>query len=472
MSKNITNTIKIIQKVLKDPMIVTFTFPNKQESYDYGDNPFRAIEIKEFQVTIVGDDEKINQLQSNIEGAKIINPNKFDENVKFKLNDLVFLLDESIDIPAIQREIEEYKLDTNVYNYSYITLEKGLDYNLEYTQIFDEDDLILNEIQITDDDFNRKDEEPVVIIRYEDEIIPIGYNGSITVISGQTGTFKTTILNNIVAAYVNPENKFGIEINDDGEGVVLIFDTESRRNMLAKNWEAYTKKSRKVLFCSLNEIDTASLYRYVNSAISSLEKKGNKIRALLFDTFMDFGNDFNNNEESTKNIKLLLNLLSKLNVPIITTYQENPDRGRALNSKMSGHLGTKLSQKCETHLTTKKTKGSLELKLQKSRYSDDNRKILLTVVVEDRCVILANNGIKTSQSVAIVKANKLNKAIDDIFTSSDKLLSTEDLIGQLQIQLDIGQSTAKSRYKDAKITGLIELGAKEGNKKLWRKKQG
>lgn len=105
MSKNITNTIKIIQKGI-EPMIVTFTFPNKQESYDYGDNPFRAIEIKEFQVTIVGDDEKINQLQSNIEGAKIINPNKFDENVKFKLNDLVFLLDESIDIPAIQEKLK------------------------------------------------------------------------------------------------------------------------------------------------------------------------------------------------------------------------------------------------------------------------------------------------------------------------------------------------------------------------------
>ena len=104
MSKNITNTIKIIQKVLKDPMIVTFTFPNKQESYDYGDNPFRAIEIKEFQVTIVGDDEKINQLQSNIEGAKIINPNKFDENVKFKLNDLVF---RSVDLER-KRECEKY----------------------------------------------------------------------------------------------------------------------------------------------------------------------------------------------------------------------------------------------------------------------------------------------------------------------------------------------------------------------------
>jgi isochorismate hydrolase len=471
MSKNITNTIKIIQKVLKDPMIVTFTFPNKQESYDYGDNPFRAIEIKEFQVTIVGDDEKINQLQSNIEGAKIINPNKFDENVKFKLNDLVFLLDESIDIPAIQREIEEYKLDTNVYNYSYITLEKGLDYNLEYTQIFDEDDLILKEIQITDDDFNRKDEEPVVIIRYEDEIIPIGYNGSITVISGQTGTFKTTILNNIVAAYVNPENKFGIEINDDGEGVVLIFDTESRRNMLAKNWEAYTKKSRKVLFCSLNEIDTASLYRYVNSAISSLEKKGTKIRALLFDTFMDFGNDFNNNEESTKNIKLLLNLLSKLKVPIITTYQENPDRGRALNSKMSGHLGTKLSQKCETHLTTKKTKGSLELKLQKSRYSDDNRKVLLSVETKDKCVFFINNGIMINQSAVSVKANNLSKTIDKIFASNDKL-STEDLVQQLEILLSIGKSTAKTRYQDALSSGLIELGTKKGNKKFWRKKQG
>ncbi len=467
---NISTLGKIAQLVLVKPRIVVYEVTLKQKVSPF----FEEVSETKNSYYIIGEGESMDKLISEDESERLSLVEN-DRNIRnISRDEILFLFEAEDTVDKLNNAILELGLDVKHYNFMWSTVNIGISedkiVNSGYPRTEDEDSVRFKEVLISE---KRKNEDyDNVFIRYEivGEGYDLMYKRCINVVAGQSGNLKSTIVNNIIAAAVKPTNDIGFTFLDEDrkDDQIIVFDTETNENHLYQKWNFYTSCSSKLTYITLKNIPTRERLRYVHSVINRIVSNGSNIRAIIIDSLMDFIYDFNNNEESQILIESILQVINLLDIPAIVTYQENPARYNGAYNKLSGHLGSKLHQKSESHYKTSISGDTAELACVKNR-NESRFTISYDLNTAGNFLMLENAGLKDkTKTSGDKKLDKLSRSLEIAFEGK-QFLSNDELTTWIMQTLDI-KARAASDWKQKLVDSeLIENANSSGKANQWVK---
>jgi len=178
--------------------------------------------------------------------------------------------------------------------------------------------------------------------------IPIGTYGNLSVVSAPPKTKKTFFISLLASVYLSGSNVYGGDIKGHrNNGHLIHIDTEQGL------W--HCQKVFKRVYEMDSSIDPNIYHTFRLRAIGYkqrlefieyyLSKKINTPSLVIIDGIADLVSDVNSLVESNYVIQKLMEWSSRFNVHIINVIHQNYG-----TAKMTGHLGSFLEKKCETHI--------------------------------------------------------------------------------------------------------------------------
>lgn len=178
--------------------------------------------------------------------------------------------------------------------------------------------------------------------------IPIGTYGNLSCVSAPPKTKKTFFISLLASVYLSGSNIYGGNIKGHrGLGHLLHIDTEQGL------W--HCQKVFKRVYDMDKDIDPNIYHTFGLRAIGYktrlefieyyLQKKINTPSLVIIDGIADLVSDVNSLEESNAVVQKLMEWSAKFNCHIINVIHHNYG-----TTKMTGHLGSFLEKKCETHI--------------------------------------------------------------------------------------------------------------------------
>lgn len=468
---NIRTLGEIAQTVFDEPRIAVYEVTVEEKVSPF----FEEVSETKNSYYIIGEGENMDKLISKDESDRLSLAENNRNIRNISRDDILFLLENEDIVNKLNSSILELKLDLETHNFMWTTTIEDLDkeklVNLSYPRTEDEDNLRLKKVLISENSINKNYDNVFIKYEHEAEEFDFMYKRSLNVIAAQSGNLKSTTVNNIIAAAVKPTNDIGFTFLDEDrkDDQIIIFDTETNENHLYQKWNFYTSCSSKLTYITLKNIPTRERLRYVHSVINRIVSNGSDIRAIIIDSLMDFIYDFNNNEESQILIESILQVINLLDIPAIVTYQENPARYNGAYNKLSGHLGTKLHQKSESHYKTSVFGNTANLACVKNR-NESRFTISYDLNTTGDFLILENAGLKDKTKTSVdKKLDKLIRSLDIAFVGK-KSLANDELIAWIMETLDI-KSRAASDWKQKLVdSDLIENANSSGKANQWVKK--
>lgn len=173
--------------------------------------------------------------------------------------------------------------------------------------------------------------------------------GNISVSGGKAKVRKTFFISMIITGYIM-KNYDNVSAGENENGTVLIFDTEQGKshvhNVLLRIHRmcGFTKGNNRIRMFYLRELTIDERIAAVEAQI-----KKHKPALVIIDGVVDICRNFNDIEASTETTQLLMRLSSECHCHIHCVLHENKGDGN-----LRGHLGSILTQKCETVLQLQK----------------------------------------------------------------------------------------------------------------------
>jgi len=466
---SIKNLGKIAGAIFSNPKIASYRYNNHVKVSLFFDEKTSIDKV----CYIIGDENNLKQLlaKDDICSIKIIEHNREVESLS--RHNTLFLFQNKNDVEKLNATIVEANLDLKYYNFMWTTVEESIDHdkidNKLYPRTENEHMTRRRETIMTNSHLDKENDN--VLIKYEDGDVKFdfAYKENINVIAAQTGNLKSTFVNNLAAAFVNPSNDLGLTFHDydKKDGVVLLFDTETDKNTLTKKWDFYSNQHKNLSYFSLTHISKDERLIYLNSIIKSYQDEGKSIRAVVIDGLLDFIVDFNNIEDSDRLIESMLKLIREYDTSLFITFQENPSRYNGSKNKLAGHIGTNLDRKCNSHFKTSAKDDVVEVSGQKNR-TEKTFTIIYDIDASGNQILLKNNGIKKKRKkVGQKKLDILRNNIDDAFLNATEL-SNKEMEQWIMSKLELEEraiSTWKSKMMEA---GIIER-VKRGRSVFWIK---
>lgn len=180
--------------------------------------------------------------------------------------------------------------------------------------------------------------------------------GTLTMITGQKGSRKSTLVRALCAVLLNSSLHDGIcpdtlKALQPGLRIATV-DTEQHRSRVAnlRNWLQRTYRGTE------NFADRCGYYSARGLGVDELralcvaicETKHPDV--LFLDVIRDFVEDINNQEQSKFVIDFINNLCNRYGVAVVGIIHQNPSKEATAGDKMAGALGTKLLQAAEAVL--------------------------------------------------------------------------------------------------------------------------
>ncbi len=208
-------------------------------------------------------------------------------------------------------------------------------------------------------DVNKKIEYPPVALSYGEKLIkspkgdtllpiPLGTFGNISVVSAPPKTKKTFFISLIASVFLSDQNNYGGKIKGHrGEGDVLHIDTEQGEyhcaNVFKRPFQMdYNVPKNKYHTFGLRTTGTNDRLKFIEYY---LKYKIKEKCLVIIDGVVDLCMDFNNIEQSNFVVGELMRISTQYNAHIMTVIHQNYG-----SEKMSGHLGSYLAKKVETHI--------------------------------------------------------------------------------------------------------------------------
>ena len=178
--------------------------------------------------------------------------------------------------------------------------------------------------------------------------IPLGTYGNLSCVSAPPKTKKTFFISLLASVYLSDRNIYGGDIKGHrGNGNLVHFDTEQGL------W--HCQKVFKRVYDMDSSIDPNIYHTFGLRAIGYktrlefieyyLSTKINTPSLVIIDGIADLVSDVNSLEESNAVVQKLMEWSAKYNCHIINVIHQNYG-----SAKMTGHLGSFLEKKCETHI--------------------------------------------------------------------------------------------------------------------------
>lgn len=215
-----------------------------------------------------------------------------------------------------------------------ISIDEEIEFNLEDLRI----------------DPDKEIEKPTPILQFKNNnrLIDVFTEGNISMIQGPAKGRKSTLLKLICAAILGGENE--IMFSEYHRNRVAIFDTEQSDYHCWRAARVIKFMTRQTIdYFALTNVTTTDGKKKLIEQYLSLNKDCGFI---VLDNIVHFVNDFNSATDSSELTAWLMKTKKDFNVHICNVLHENPD---AFGSKKArGHLGTNLTNLCETIIRVEK----------------------------------------------------------------------------------------------------------------------
>ena len=208
-------------------------------------------------------------------------------------------------------------------------------------------------------DANEKIEYPPVALSFGEKLIkhpdgdnllpiPLGTYGNFSTVSAPPKTKKTFFISLLASVYLSGSNIYGGKIKGHkADGHLIHIDSEQGL------W--HCQKVFKRIYDMDKNVDPATYHTFGLRSIGYkqriqfieyyLSQKIDRPSLLIIDGIADLVSDVNSLEESNAVVQKLMNWSATYNCHIINVIHSNYG-----SSKMTGHLGSFLEKKCETHI--------------------------------------------------------------------------------------------------------------------------
>ena len=178
--------------------------------------------------------------------------------------------------------------------------------------------------------------------------IPLGTYGNLSCVSAPPKTKKTFFISLLASVYLGDSNIYGGNMKGHrGKGNLVHFDTEQGK------WHSQRVFQRQHQMNS--KINVESYHTFALRAIGHktrlefieyyLSQKIHTPSLVIIDGIADLVSDVNSLEESNAVVQKLMEWSANYNCHIINVIHQNYG-----TVKMTGHLGSFLEKKCETHI--------------------------------------------------------------------------------------------------------------------------
>lgn len=258
--------------------------------------------------------------------------------------------------------------------------------------------------------------------------VDYGTLGNISMITGKAKSRKSMFLTLMTATIIKSGCVKGFENKENKD--VLYFDTEQ------SNYHAWLQTKRllnisndfsRIKYSALRKHDPTTRINAIKQAIYSF----NNISLVVIDGIADLMNKgVNDEEEAIKVVGKLMKWSQERNIHIITVLHQNKGDNNA-----KGHLGSQLTQKCETVLSIEKDEKDKTISKVESTFSRGIGIESLFISIDDLGMPFitdysANNSVKSKYPFDYeIEVNKL--IIKEVFTKSEEL-SYRDLQDQIK----------------------------------------
>lgn len=178
--------------------------------------------------------------------------------------------------------------------------------------------------------------------------IPLGTFGNLSCVSAPPKTKKTFFISLLASVFLSGSNIYGGKIKGHrGNGHLVHIDTEQGlwhcQRVFKRIYEMDTNINKNIYHTfGLRAIGYKTRLEFIEYYLS---KKINSPSLVIIDGIADLVSDVNSLEESNAVVQKLMEWSSKFNCHIINVIHQNYG-----SAKMTGHLGSFLEKKCETHI--------------------------------------------------------------------------------------------------------------------------
>lgn len=197
--------------------------------------------------------------------------------------------------------------------------------------------------------------------------IPIGTYGNFSFVSSPPKTHKTYFISLLASVYISGQNRFGGEMKGYREDKCLIhFDTEQGKYHAQRVFARVN---------DMSDIDGSENICYHTFALRTIGykvrlefidyylRKQENLGLVIIDGIADLCSDVNNIIEANEVVQRIMEWSANYNCHIICVIHSNWG-----NEKPTGHLGSFLEKKTETHIQLEATsKNNIMVKCKRSR---------------------------------------------------------------------------------------------------------
>ena len=178
--------------------------------------------------------------------------------------------------------------------------------------------------------------------------IPLGTYGNLSCVSAPPKTKKTFFISLLASVYLSDRNIYGGDIKGHrGNGNLVHFDTEQGlwhcQKVFKRVYDMDSKINPDIYHTfGLRAIGYKTRLEFIEYYLST---KINTPSLVIIDGIADLVSDVNSLEESNAVVQKLMEWSANYNCHIINVIHQNYG-----SAKMTGHLGSFLEKKCETHI--------------------------------------------------------------------------------------------------------------------------
>ncbi len=178
--------------------------------------------------------------------------------------------------------------------------------------------------------------------------IPIGTYGNLSVVSAPPKTKKTFFISLLASVYLSGSNIYGGKIKGHrSNGHLIHIDTEQGLWHCQKVFKRVYDMNSNInpdIYHTFG-LRTVSFKQRIQFIEYYLSQKIKEPSLVIIDGIADLVSDVNNLQESNDCVQKLMEWTANYNCHIINVIHNNFG-----SSKMTGHLGSLLEKKCETHI--------------------------------------------------------------------------------------------------------------------------
>jgi len=194
--------------------------------------------------------------------------------------------------------------------------------------------------------------------------IPIGTYGNFSFVSAKPKTHKTYFISLLTSVYLSGTNRFGAHMQGHRENKnVIHFDTEQGNYHAHKVFKRVADMSDVVgenyyHTLALRTLNYKLRIEFIEEYLNSVDNIG----LVVVDGIADLCSDVNNIIEANEVVQKMMEWSAIHNCHIIAVIHSNWD-----TDKPTGHLGSFMEKKTETHIQLEHCKNSIKVKCKRSR---------------------------------------------------------------------------------------------------------